>query len=116
MKPWCVWTTYLFFVVVVCFGLAEVDSAWINLSTQSCSITEAPILRIPLQILKIASYCDSAQFLFVFSILHPPSFYLSSVFYTEQTNASRFSESYIYSPSCLPQTQKVVFPHNCTGY
>ena len=27
-----------------------------------------------------------------------------------------FSESYIYSPSCLPQTQKVVVIHNCNGY
>ena len=37
-----------------------------------------------------------------------PVVYLSSAFYTEQTNACLFCESYIYSPSCLPQTQKVV--------
>ena len=51
----CVDYLLVFVVVVVCFWLAEVASAWINLGTQSCSITEEPIFRIPLQILKRAS-------------------------------------------------------------
>ena len=54
-------------------------------------------LRIPLQILKRASLETPPCCLFVICIL-----------YTEQTNTCFFSESYIYSPSCLPQTQKVV--------
>ena len=29
-------------------------------------------------------------------------------FNTEQTNACRFSENYIYNPSCFPQIQKIV--------
>ena len=39
--------------------------------------------------------------------LHPVV-YLSSAFSYRTTNACLFSESYIYSPSCLLQTQKVV--------
>ena len=58
---------------------------------------EVLIFRIPLQILKSASLVRLL-----------PVVYLLSAFYTQQTNAGLFSESYMYSPSCLPQTQKVV--------
>ena len=40
--------------------------------------------------------------------LHPV-LYLSSAFYTQsKPTPALFSDNYIYSPSCLPQTQKVV--------
>ena len=39
----------------------------------------------------------------------PPScLFVICILHTEQTNACLFSEGYIYSPSCLPQTRKVV--------
>ena len=54
-------------------------------------------LRIKLQILKRFSL-----------VRFRPVVYLASEFYTEQNKTCHFSESYLYSPSCLPQTQKVV--------
>ena len=91
-------------VVVCCccclFCFTEVASAWIYLCTYRCSITEVPIFRILSYIIQILKRAGLVR-------LHPVV-YLSSAFYTQQTNACLFSESYIYFPSCLPQAQKVV--------
>ena len=38
----------------------------------------------------------------------PRCLFVVCILHTEQTSASLFSESYIYSTTCLPQTQKVV--------